>query len=130
MTITSESTNDLLVQEKMVEDWIYIYQFCKDNGYSVDDHFGLWRGVVEGWWDWVDTKRWEPIPHPKIVLVDDDCIKIKTMAHVLAHCEIFPSISEAKKNGWNKPITLGEHWFFKKTKRVIIIKTEENDVSI
>jgi hypothetical protein len=30
-----------------------------------------------------------------------------TMAHIIHKAGIFPSISQAKKNGWNKPIPVG-----------------------
>jgi len=29
------------------------------------------------------------------------------MAHILHHAKIFPSVSQARKNGWNKPIPDG-----------------------
>ena len=31
----------------------------------------------------------------------------KTMAHLLAKARVFPSIGQAKKNGWNKDIPQG-----------------------
>ena len=46
----------------------------------------------------------------------------ETMAHLMARTGIFPSISQAAKNGWKKPIPAGfsvvQH---KKTRRNIVI---------
>lgn len=42
--------------------------------------------------------------------------RTKTMAHVMADLEFFPSVSQAKKAGWDKPIQFGKiikhkiHW--------------------
>lgn len=42
------------------------------------------------------------------------------LAHVMAKAGIFPSVSEARKNGWNKPITPGEYKFKKKQKTIVV----------
>lgn len=44
------------------------------------------------------------------------------MAHVMAKAGIFPSVSQARKNGWNKPLTTGS-WSV--TKKKIRIRVEE-----
>lgn len=44
-----------------------------------------------------------------------------TMAHVMVKLGVFPSVNQAKKNGWDKPITLGEHILTKKKVRVQIV---------
>lgn len=42
--------------------------------------------------------------------------KVKTMAHVMCDLGFFPSVAQAKKSGWDKPIPLGKiikhkvHW--------------------
>lgn len=46
-----------------------------------------------------------------------------TMAHVAAHIGVFKSVNEARKNGWNKPVTVGKHFFKKKTIMVTIHET-------
>jgi len=50
---------------------------------------------------------------------NDELIQIQplwtTMAHLVAHVGIFKSVSEAKKNGWDKPIPSGwSEWKFPK----------------
>jgi hypothetical protein len=40
------------------------------------------------------------------------------MAHVMAKAGIFPSISQARKNGWDKPIEVGEWTVTKKRIKV------------
>lgn len=42
------------------------------------------------------------------------------MAHAVVKCGIFASVSEAKRNGWNKPIEIGEFFFKKKGIKLII----------
>jgi hypothetical protein len=71
------------------------------------------------WWKDVDAKG-NPIPFPHIVKISSLAENEITMAHVLAKLELFPSISEARKNGWNKPVQTGEWWFRKKTFHLII----------
>ena len=44
-----------------------------------------------------------------------------TMAHIMAELKLFPSVGQAKKNGWDKPIELGEHVVTKKKIRFIVL---------
>lgn len=49
------------------------------------------------------------------------------MAHVMHQAGIFPSISQARKNGWNKPIPEGfNHFVVGKLKREIFIFIEKS----
>ena len=41
--------------------------------------------------------------HETFIIIEDNWI----MAHILHKAGIFPSISQARKNGWNKPIPEG-----------------------
>jgi hypothetical protein len=41
------------------------------------------------------------------------------MAHAMHQAGAFPSVKEARKNGWNKPLAVGSYTVGKK-KRVII----------
>ena len=85
---------------------------------------GLWIGVAQGWWEWVDMDRRQPIPFP--TMIDSSMFNEKgTMAHVLAFAGVFDSVSEARRAGWNKPITLGEHWFKNRTIRIVIFHVTE-----
>lgn len=43
------------------------------------------------------------------------------MAHAMAKAGIFPSVSQARKNGWDKPMETGE-WTVGKRKIKVIIK--------
>jgi len=48
-------------------------------------------------------------------------VKNPLMAHVMAKVGIFPSVSQARKNGWDKPLVVGE-WTVTKKKIKIIVK--------
>jgi len=54
----------------------------------------------------------------------DDFSEVKNplLAHVMAAAKIFPSVGQAKKNGWDKPLTEGE-WTV--TKKKIKIRVEK-----
>lgn len=71
------------------------------------------------WWESLDDRN-NPVPFP-IVVSKSSFGDRQTMAHVLVSIGIFPSLSEAKKNGgWDKkPIVLGE---IKAKKKRILIK--------
>ncbi|MDR3547034.1 MAG: hypothetical protein P4M11_01940 [Candidatus Pacebacteria bacterium] len=86
----------------------------------------LHRGVLNGWWDDVDEKRRQPIPFPIIVNIHGKP-EGTTMAHVFHEAGLFKSVSDARKQGWNKKVELGEHFLFKRTKRVLIIDEATND---
>lgn len=43
------------------------------------------------------------------------------MAHVMVKIGVFPSVSQAKKNGWDKPIEIGKHVLTKKRIEVEIV---------
>lgn len=81
-------------------------------------------GMQSGWWSDV-TERGDPVPNA--VVVDKAILSPEqtTMAHILAELGWFQSVTEARKNGWNKPIELGEFWFFKKTKCLKVIDTTQ-----
>lgn len=52
-----------------------------------------------------------------------------TMAHVAVLVGIFPSLTQARKNGWDRPIELGEQFLSKKRIHVNIVDRPiaEND---
>ena len=56
---------------------------------------------------------------------DDTFIIIEdkwTMAHIIHKAGIFPSVSQARKNGWNKPIPTGfSHFIIGKKKREVFV---------
>lgn len=47
-------------------------------------------------------------------------VKNPLMAHVMAKAGIFPSVGQARKNGWNKPLTEGEWTLTKKKIKVSV----------
>ncbi len=73
------------------------------------------QGVAAGWW--ADVKpTGDPIPNPKIVKISDLDKHETLMAHVVhGVLGMFESVTEAKKNGWNKPVQEGDFWLNKKT---------------
>lgn len=52
-----------------------------------------------------------------------DFAKVKNplMAHAMAKAKIFPSIGQARKNGWDKPLEVGEWTVTKKKIRIKVI---------
>ena len=47
-------------------------------------------------------------------------VKNPLMAHVMAKAGIFPSVGQARKNGWDKPLVAGEWTVTKKKIRIIV----------
>lgn len=74
------------------------------------------RGAELGWWDVDDQGN---MLAPPIVVDSAKLPENAVMAHVMAEAGIFPSISQARKNGWDKPLTKG---MFTVTKKKIRIK--------
>lgn len=83
-----------------------------------DNLAAMQRGVEMGWWESVNEKG-DPVPFAKVFRKSDFAAHM-TMAHVVEAAGWFTSASDAKRNGWNRPIELGEFWAFKKTKRIRI----------
>ena len=64
---------------------------------------GLEHGRRQGWWR--DFSPQGP-DTPAKQLRFDDC-KHQTLAHVMADLGWFPSVSQARKNGWDRPVERG-----------------------
>lgn len=64
---------------------------------------GLEHGRRQGWWRAYTEDG--PLPNPKQVRATD--YEGKTMAHVMADVGFFPSVSQARKNGWDRPVEIG-----------------------
>ncbi len=47
-------------------------------------------------------------------------VKNPLMAHVMAKAGIFPSVGQARKNGWDKPLAVGEWTVTKKKIRIVV----------
>jgi hypothetical protein len=65
---------------------------------------GLEYGRRQGWWQ---DYQHDPLPPRKTVKASD--YASKTMAHVMVDAGFFGSVSDARRNGWNKPVTKGLH---------------------
>ena len=75
-------------------------------------------GAAQGWWD-VDENG--EMLAPPTVINSADLPDNATMAHVMAKAGIFPSISQARKNGWDKPLTTGVFTVTKKKFRIKVV---------
>ena len=67
-----------------------------------------------------DPETLEAVEFPKILKLSE-LPPNPTTAHVAVALGIFPSITQARKNGWNEPLVPGEFEFTKKRKRVLIV---------
>lgn len=82
------------------------------------------EGWLDGWWDLDDN--FEPIQMPQVFFIEDFAeIRNPLMAHVMAKAGIFPSVGQARKNGWDKPLTIGA-WRVTKRKLGIEVREKEN----
>lgn len=79
------------------------------------------EGFLDGWWD-LDEDGNMLAPVKVFNLSDFTEVKNPLMAHVMAKAGIFTSVGQARKNGWDKPLTTGE-WSV--TKKKIRIRIEE-----
>jgi len=93
--------------------------------------------VDQGWWESF-TNDGKPIPFADVFVIETRELRRhvqglwKTIdkledrenmiSHILVKFGLFESVSEARKNGWHKPILTGEFWLIKKTKRVMIVQ--------
>ena len=64
---------------------------------------GLEHGHRQGWWQAYTTEG--PLP-PVRRIASADFVG-KTMAHVMAEVGFFPSVGQARKNGWDRPVETG-----------------------
>jgi len=78
----------------------------------------LEEGARLGWWDISDTGE---MLAPPIVVDSSKLPDNALMAHVMAEVGIFPSVTQARKNGWDKPLTTGVFTVTKKKIRIKVI---------
>lgn len=71
-------------------------------------------GVKLGWWERAGLNG-DPIAPAIEVRIQDLEPHETLMAHIVAKHGFFKSVSDARKNGWDKPVETGEFWFRKKT---------------
>jgi len=86
---------------------IYVHEL----GLTKKDEDGFWSGVFgiqNRWWPAFDIMPFRPVPWPKRVNIHDYAER-NSMAAVMCDLDFFASMKEAKRAGWNKPVTLGIH---------------------
>lgn len=96
--------NLIWYKEKTNEECICLLKFR--------NHVGYEYGYRQGWWKDYDVDR------PVLVLEGNN---FQSMAHIMVHAGVFDSITNARKNGWNKPVTIGDIEIKKKNMRIRII---------
>lgn len=59
---------------------------------------------------------------PTHIFSMSDFAKVKNplMAHVMTKAGIFPSVGQARKNGWDKPLAVGEWTVTKKKIKIVV----------
>lgn len=76
------------------------------------------EGFLEGWWDLDENGNMAALPQKFKI---SDFPENAQMAHVIAAAGLFPSVSQARKNGWDKPLVAGEFVVTKKKIRIIVL---------
>lgn len=79
----------------------------------------LQQGVAAGWWD-IGPDGAPQRPAMKISIADMQEQNKPLMAHLMHDLGFFPSVGQARKNGWDKPLELGRHELGPKKKRAIV----------
>lgn len=82
---------------------------------------GVIEGFLNGWWDLDENGEMAALPLT-FKMGDFSEIKNPLMAHVMAKAGIFPSANQARKNGWDKPLTEGDWTVTKKKIRIRVTK--------
>ncbi len=92
--------------------------------YECQHVHAMYIGKWAGWWE----LSWDVFEHEcdlypiNLKVVSLKTLEYTTFAPLLAELELFKSASEAKKNGWNKPLEKGDFFFKKKTYILRIIE--------
>jgi hypothetical protein len=64
-----------------------------------------------------------PLPPSAVFSISEMQAEGKTlMAHIMAELKIFPSVGQARKNGWDKPLVVGDYTVTKKKIRFKVIE--------
>lgn len=80
----------------------------------------LLDGMDRGWWE-IDPINMVPTrPAIKVSIADMQAQNKPLMAHLMADLGFFPSVGQARKNGWDKPLELGRHELGPKKKRAFV----------
>ena len=80
---------------------------------------GIERGAELGWWDIGEDGN--PRQKAQQISIAAMASENKTlMAHLMVDLGFFPSVGQARKNGWDKPLELGRHELGPKKKRAFV----------
>jgi hypothetical protein len=80
----------------------------------------LTQGVIAGWWS-LDPVTMTPVRKAQSISIAEMAKENKTlMAHLMVDLGFFPSVGQARKNGWDKPLEPGRHELGPKKKRIIV----------
>lgn len=88
------------------------------DGIRQENNLAKIDGFFEGWWELDEDGN---MAAPPFKFKISDFPENAMMAHVVTAAGIFPSVSQARKNGHNKPLVAGEFVLTKKKIRIIII---------
>ena len=80
---------------------------------------GLELGTRAGWWD-IGPDGNPQKPAIKVSIADMTAQNKTLMAHLMVDLGFFPSVGQARKNGWDKPLELGRHELGPKKKRAFV----------
>lgn len=86
---------------------------------KLKNDIGLQLGVKLGWWESVDSKG--PVPFAKIFSLTEFPSQ-SMLAHVMVKAKLFETVSDARRNGWGKPIQTGEWIVGKLRYRVKVVE--------
>jgi hypothetical protein len=81
---------------------------------------GMVQGAELGWWDL--DENGEPLSPPQVFKLSDfQHVNNATLGHVMHAAGLFPSVGQAKKNGWSGGLEAGEWTVTKKKIRIRIV---------
>jgi len=80
---------------------------------------GILAGAERGWWS-VDSEGNPRKPGLEISIRDMQSQNKHLMAHLMVDLGFFPSVGQARKNGWDKPLELGTHELGPRKKRITV----------
>lgn len=77
------------------------------------------KGAERGWWEIGPDGNPQRLPI-KVSIAEMVAQNKPLMAHLMVDLEFFPSVGQARKNGWDKPLELGRHELGPKKKRAFV----------
>lgn len=80
---------------------------------------GISQGEINGWWDVDDAGNPQQLAI-KVSIAAMVAQNKPLMAHLMVDLKFFPSVGQARKNGWDKPLELGRHELGPKKKRAFV----------